>query len=190
MSGTGFDESAIAVVGMGCRLPGAPDIDAFWQVLAQGKDVISRFTKEELLAAGLSAKEIEAEGYVAAKGVLQDADCFDADFFGLAPSDAALMDPQQRVFIECAYSALEHAGYGNSGAAQVGVFGGSILSMYLLSHLWPNKPLLEQSGIFSVAVGNDPTFLATRTSYFLNLSGPSMSLGTACSTGVVAVHQA
>ncbi|MEP4038012.1 SDR family NAD(P)-dependent oxidoreductase [Pseudophaeobacter sp.] len=190
MSGSGFDESAIAVVGMGCRLPGAPDIDAFWQVLAQGKDVISRFTKEELIAAGLSAEEVEAESYVAAKGVLQDADCFDAEFFGLAPSDAALMDPQQRVFIECAYSALEHAGYGRAGAAQVGVFGGSILSMYLLSHLWPNKPLLDQSGIFSVAVGNDPTFLATRTSYFLNLSGPSMSLGTACSTGLVAVHQA
>ena len=190
MNGGDFDESAIAVVGMACRLPGAPDIDAFWQVLAQGKDVISRFTEEELIAAGLDPKTFQAESYVAAKGVLQDADCFDADFFGLAPSDAALMDPQQRVFIECAHSALEHAGYGADSPAQVGVFGGSILSMYLLSHLWPNKSLLDQSGIFSVAVGNDPTFLATRTSYFLNLSGPSMSLGTACSTGLVAVHQA
>lgn len=193
MSAADFDDSAIAVVGMACRLPGAPDVDAFWQVLAEGRDVISRFSPDELLAAGITAEEFQAEGYVAAKGVLQDADCFDADFFGLAPSDAALMDPQQRIFIECAYSALEHAGYGlpdADGAAQVGVFGGSILSMYLLSHLWPNKPLLDQSGVFSVAVGNDPTFLATRTSYFLNLSGPSMSLGTACSTGLVAVHQA
>ncbi|WP_281955801.1 type I polyketide synthase [Pseudophaeobacter arcticus] len=193
MSAIDFDDSAIAVVGMACRLPGAPDIDAFWELLAEGRDVISRFTPEELLAAGIPAEEFQAEGYVAAKGLLQDADCFDADFFGLAPSDAALMDPQQRVFIECAHSALEHAGYGAAGvagAAQVGVFGGSILSMYLLSHLWPNKPLLDQSGVFSVAVGNDPTFLATRTSYFLNLSGPSMSLGTACSTGLVAVHQA
>ena len=185
-----FDENAIAVVGMACRLPGAPDIDSFWQVLAQGRDVISRFTKEELIAAGIDPAELQAEGYVAAKGLLQDADCFDADFFGVPPSDAALMDPQQRVFIECAYSALEHAGYGAGAEAQVGVFGGSILSMYMLSHLWPNKPLLETSGLFSVAVGNDPTFLATRASYLLNLSGPSMSLGTACSTGLVAVHQA
>lgn len=190
LSAAGFDESAIAVVGMGCRLPGAPDIAAFWDLLAQGRDVISRFSAAELSAAGILPEEFCAEGYVAAKGVLQDADCFDAGFFGLAPSEAALMDPQQRVFIECAHSALEHAGYGTSEGAQVGVFGGSILSMYMLSHLWPNKQLLDSAGVFSVAVGNDPTFLATRASYLLNLTGPSMSLGTACSTGLVAVHQA
>ncbi|WP_083100525.1 beta-ketoacyl synthase N-terminal-like domain-containing protein [Pseudophaeobacter leonis] len=126
LSATAFDDSAIAVVGMACRLPGAPDIAAFWDLLAQGRDVISRFSAAELTAVGLTPDQYRAADYVPAKGVLQDADCFDAGFFGLAPSDAALMDPQQRVFIECAHSALEHAGYGGAPqGAQVGVFGGS-----------------------------------------------------------------
>ncbi len=195
-----FDEAAIAVIGLAARMPGAQDAEAFWRILEQGEDTITRFSKAELLAAGLSEQQISDPAYVPAKGVLQDADCFDAGYFGLSPADAALIDPQQRVFVECAHTALEHAGYGGAGyggagyggarEAVVGVFGGSILSMYLLSHLWPNTELMQQSGTFQTALGNDPTFLSTRVSYLLNLKGPSVSLGTACSTGLVAVHQA
>ena len=189
MSAAEFDDTAIAVIGMACRFPGAANIDAFWDVLAEGRDTITRFTDEELRAAGVPAEQLAQDTYVRAKGLLPDATCFDAEFFGIPRSDAALMDPQQRVFIECAHSALEHAGYSRT-KQQVGVFGGSILSMYLLSNIWPNTALRQQAGTFSIAVGNDPTFLATRTSYLLDLKGPSVSVGTACSTGLVAVHQA
>lgn len=186
-----FDEAAIAVIGMACRLPGAPDIDAFWNVLAEGRDAITRFTRNELIAAGIPEARIDSPGYVPAKGLLPEAACFDADFFGLSPTEAALMDPQQRAFVDCAFAALEHAGYGGTPPkGPVGVFGGSILSMYLLENLWPNRTLVQDAGTFQVAVGNDPTFLATRASYLLNLTGPSVSLGTACSTSLVAVHTA
>ncbi|TNF22208.1 MAG: SDR family oxidoreductase [Rhodobacteraceae bacterium] len=186
-----FDEAAIAVIGMACRLPGAPDIDAFWDVLAEGRDAITRFTRDELRAAGIPEARIDCPGYVPAKGLLPEADSFDADVFGLSPTEAALMDPQQRVFVDCAFAALEHAGHGGTPPqGPVGVFGGSILSMYLLENLWPNRALVKDAGTFQAAVGNDPTFLATRTSYLLNLTGPSVSLGTACSTSLVAVHVA
>lgn len=186
-----FDDAAIAVIGMACRLPGAPDIDAFWDLLAEGRDAITRFTRDELIAAGIPEARIDSPGYVPAKGLLPEADRFDADFFGLSPTEAALMDPQQRVFVDCAFAALEHAGYGGTPPhGPVGVFGGSILSMYLLDNLWPNRTLVQDAGTFQVAVGNDPTFLATRASYLLNLTGPSVSLGTACSTSLVAVHTA
>lgn len=186
-----FDEAAIAVIGMACRLPGAPDIDAFWNLLAEGRDAITRFSRDELIAAGIPEARIDCPGHVPAKGLLPEADRFDADFFGLSPTEAALMDPQQRVFVDCAFAALEHAGYGGTPPqGPVGVFGGSILSMYLLENLWPNRRLVQDAGTFQVAVGNDPTFLATRASYLLNLTGPSVSLGTACSTSLVAVHTA
>ncbi len=190
MSAHDFDEGAVAVIGLAARLPGAPDIDAFWRVLARGEDTITWFTNDELLDAGLDDDEVSDPAYVPAKGLLPHADCFDAGYFGLSPADAALMDPQQRVFVECAKTALDHAGYGAAPDRVVGVFGGSILSMYLLSHLWPNSEVMQRSGTFQVAVGNDPTFLATRVSYLLDLKGPSVSVGTACSTGLVAVHQA
>lgn len=190
MSEPQFNADAIAVIGLAARMPGAADVDAFWRNLAEGRDTISRFDREQLLAAGLDPAQLDDPAYVPAKGLLPDADCFDADYFGLSPADAALMDPQQRVFVECAHAALEHAGYGGGRGGAVGVFGGSILSMYLLSHLWPNRELMERSGAFQVAVGNDPTFLATRVAYLLDLKGPALSLGTACSTGLVAVHQA
>jgi acyl transferase domain-containing protein len=182
---------AIAVIGLGCRFPGADSAEAFWQLLSAGKEAITRFTDAELEAAGVDQAAIGQPGYVPAKGVLDQADAFDAAFFGFSPYEAALMDPQQRVFIECAWMALEDAGYDPKNfRGPIGIFAGSILSTYLLRNLWPNRRLVEEAGVFQIAVGNDPTFLATRASYLLDLKGPSISVGTACSTSLVAVHLA
>ncbi len=181
---------AIAIIGMACRFPGADSPEQFWRNLRAGVESIELFTTEQLLAAGVPREQFEQPGYIAAKASISDPRCFDADFFGFSPREAALMDPQQRVFLECAWAALEHAGYTPETAERVGVFAGSILSTYLLTNLWPNRELIAGAGNFQTAVGNDPTFLATSTSYQLDLSGPSLSLGTACSTSLVAVHVA
>jgi phthiocerol/phenolphthiocerol synthesis type-I polyketide synthase E len=181
----------IAVIGMSCRFPGASTIDAFWRNLRSGTESITFFSDEELAAAGVDVKQLRGATFVPAKGVLEAADGFDASFFGMSPREAALMDPQQRVFLETAWSALEHAGYDSHAyRGPIGVFAGSILSIYLLRNLWPNRNLIAAAGNFQSAIGNDPTFLATRTSYQLDLGGPSVSVGTACSTSLVAVHLA
>jgi acyl transferase domain-containing protein/acyl carrier protein len=182
---------SVAVIGMACRFPGAPSVDAFWRNLRDGVESIHFFTPEELQAAGVTTGELSDPRFVAAKGVLEDADGFDAAFFGFSPREAALMDPQQRVFLETAWSALEDAGYDSKKyAGPIGVFAGSILSIYLVRNLWPNRETMSVAGNFQVALGNDPTFLATSTSYQLDLRGPSVSVGTACSTSLVAVHLA
>jgi acyl transferase domain-containing protein len=181
----------IAVVGMACRFPGADSPQAFWELLSDGREAITRFSEAELEAAGIDRATSGQPGYVGAKGVVDQVDGLDAAFFGFSPFEAALMDPQQRIFLECAWMAFEDAGYEpRYYPGSVGVFAGSILSSYLLRNLWPNAKLVEDSGIFQVALGNDPTFLATRTSYLLDLKGPSISVGTACSTSLAAVHLA
>ena len=185
------DSGAIAIIGMGCRLPGADTPDQFWRNLLNGVESIQRLSAEELSAAGVTPEESSQPNYVPAKGLIDRADSFDAAFFGFSPRDAALMDPQQRVFLECAWSALEDAGYdGNNYPGPISVFAGSILSVYLLKNLWPNRKLMSGAGSFQTAVGNDVTFLASRTAYQLGLRGASISVGTACSTSLVAVHLA
>jgi acyl transferase domain-containing protein/acyl carrier protein len=178
----------IAVIGLACRFPGAPSADEFWRNLRDGVESITFFTDDELRAAGADPS---TPRFVGAKGVLDQADCFDAGFFGVSPREAALMDPQQRIFLETAWTALEDAGYDSRNyPGSIGVFAGSILSIYLVRNLWPNADIVRAAGTFQTAVGNDPTFLATSTSYHLDLRGPSMSVGTACSTSLVAVHLA
>lgn len=186
-----LDPGAIAVIGMACRFPGAETPDAFWNNLRDGVESITFFTEAELRAAGVDPKLINDPAYVPAKGVLEQADCFDAGFFGFSPREAALMDPQQRVFLECAWSAIEDAGYDpRSYPGAISVFAGGILSVYLVTNLWPNREVAATAGNFQMAVGNDSTFLATSTSYHLDLKGPSVSVGSACSTSLLAVHLA
>ncbi|WP_404337323.1 SDR family NAD(P)-dependent oxidoreductase [Sphingomonas sp. MMS12-HWE2-04] len=190
-AGEACPDDAIAIIGAACRFPGADSPEALWQIVRDGRDAITRFTDEQLAAAGVDAATLADPAYVRAKGMVAEADGFDAALFGLSPFEAALMDPQQRLFVECAWMALEDAAVDPArfdGA--VGMFAGSILSTYLLRNLWPNRALAQQAGSFQLAVGNDPTFLATRTSYLLGLTGPSTSVGTACSTGLTAVHLA
>jgi acyl transferase domain-containing protein len=191
VTGTTLPSGAIAVIGLACRFPGANSVDEFWRNLRAGVEAITFFSADELEAAGLHRRIISDANYVAAKGVLAEADCFDAGFFGLSPREAELMDPQQRVFLECAWTALEHAGYvPHAYPGAIGVFAGSILSSYLLQNVWPNRSAVETAGTFQTALGNDPTFLATRASYLFDLRGPSVSVGTACSTSLMAVHLA
>jgi phthiocerol/phenolphthiocerol synthesis type-I polyketide synthase E len=185
------DSNSVAVVGLACRLPGANSPAEFWLNLREGVESISLFSEEELAAAGVEPAQFREGGYVAAKGLLEGADCFDAGFFGFSPREASLMDPQQRVFLECAWAALEDAGYDCRGyEGEVGVYAGGILSTYLLRNLWPNRRLVSAAGTFQTAVGNDMTFLASRAAYQLNLRGPSVTVGTACSTSLVAIHLA
>lgn len=176
---------------MACRVPGADSLDEFWRNLQSGAESISVISEAELREAGVPSNVSQAPGYVPAKGVVRDADCFDAAFFRFSPREAALMDPQQRVFLECAWSALEDAGCdARQYAGAIGVFAGSILSSYLLMNVWPHRKIVQEAGVFQTALGNDPTFLASRVAYQLDLGGASVSVGTACSTSLVAVHLA
>jgi len=182
---------SIAVIGMAGRFPGAPDLDAFEANLSQGIESIRHFSSEELVAAGIAPELIARPDYVRAAPTLDDFDCFDAEFFGFSARDAELTDPQHRIFLQVAHSALEHAGYGSvDGERNIGVFGGSgsVMGSYLIGDR-VNENLI---GFIASRehIGNDKDHLCTRVSHRLNLRGPSVTVQTACSTSLVAVHMA
>jgi phthiocerol/phenolphthiocerol synthesis type-I polyketide synthase E len=181
----------IAVIGVALRVPGAADADEFWRNLRDGVGAIVSFTDDEVLASGVDPALVNDPKYVKAGPVLDDIDQFDASFFGYTPREAEIMDPQQRLFLECAWQALEDAGCAADPASgRVGVFAGSGLSGYLLHHLLPNASLMKAIGEYQIVLANDKDYLATRTSYKLNLTGPSLNVNTGCSTSLVAVHLA
>ncbi|MBC7840749.1 MAG: SDR family NAD(P)-dependent oxidoreductase [Gemmatimonadaceae bacterium] len=182
---------AIAIVGMSGRFPGAPTLRQFWENLRNGVESLDTFTAAELDAAGINASIRALPGWVSRGTVLEDADCFDATFFGYAPREAQIIDPQQRVFLECAWEALEDAGYaGEPDGRTIAIYAGSSLNSYVVTQLLPNRDLLESVGGYQLMLGNDKDFLTTRASYKLDLHGPSMSIQTACSTSLVAVQVA
>ncbi|MGB8321836.1 MAG: SDR family NAD(P)-dependent oxidoreductase [Candidatus Acidiferrum sp.] len=184
--------SAIAVVGMAGRFPGARNLTEFWRNLRNGVEVIRPFSDAELLAAGVSHEELENPEYVKSGVLLEDVDRFDAAFFGFSPRDASIMDPQHRLFLECAWEALENAGHvPGEFAGSIGVYAGSGMNAYMIHNLLTNAVLVESAGLFLIRqTGNDKDVLATRVSYELNLQGPSINVQTACSTSLVAVHLA
>ncbi len=180
----------IAIVGMAGRFPGARDLTELWQNLRHGREAVRFPGPEEMLARGLDAARLADPGWVKAVSQMDDYDCFDDLFFGVNPREAELMDPQHRVLLECAWEALESAGYDPQQiAGRVGVWAGATLSTYLLFHLVGN-PLAAGADPLQVVLGNAPDTLATRISYKLNLRGPSHSVQCACSTSLVAVHAA
>ncbi|HEX9670007.1 MAG TPA: amino acid adenylation domain-containing protein, partial [Thermoanaerobaculia bacterium] len=180
----------IAVVGMAGRFPGAPDLERFWQNLRGGVESIRVFSDEELVAAGLDPAFLADPRLVKARGALDGADLFDAAFFDYPPREAQLLDPQQRLFLECAWEALEDAGYGAEGRrGRVGVFGGVTENTYVHG-LLANADLLRTVGRQAISIANNHDYLPTRVSYKLNLRGPSINVQTACSTSLVAVHLA
>lgn len=180
----------IAIIGMAGRFPDADDLDAFWKNIAAGHEALRQFGDEELLAAGVSRQLLDAPGYVKSGVVLDGIDQFDAGFFGFTPREAEVLDPQQRLLFECAVEALERAGYGDHARPRpVGVFVGQSESLYFINHLLNRPELFDSLGV-GVLHANSKEYTATRLSYKLNLSGPSISVGTACSTSLVAVHQA
>lgn len=185
----GERDTAIAIVGMAGRFPGARDVETFWRNLAAGEEAIRRFSAEELRAAGIAEEQVSNPSYVPARGLLDDVDLFDAAYFNYPPREAELLDPQQRLFLECAHEALDSAGYyPKRFAGLIGVYAGSAASTYLFNLL--SRPDRLAGGTLPMQLGNDKDFLATRTSYKLDLRGPSINVQTACSTSLVAVHEA
>ncbi|MFY1831620.1 SDR family NAD(P)-dependent oxidoreductase [Myxococcus fulvus] len=186
--------SAVAIIGMAGRFPGCADIASFWRALKAGTETLTFFTDEELRARGVPPASLASPHYVRAKGVLAGAELFDASFFGFSPREAELTDPQQRVFLEVAWSALEHAGYtSETHAGTVGVYAGAGWPSYLLFNLATHPHLLGPETGHQVLLGNDKDNLATRVSFKLDLKGPSLTLQTGCSTSLVATavaHQA
>ncbi|MDQ3804073.1 MAG: SDR family oxidoreductase [Acidobacteriota bacterium] len=185
------DDSGIAIIGMSGRFPGAANVEAFWANLRDGVESVKFFSDEELARRGVDEKVLRHPNYVKAGVELEGIGHFDASFFGYSPREAELMDPQHRLFLECAWEALESAGYSPDGdTGVVGVFAGSGSPSYLLQNILPNREVTEAAGGFQLGLGNGPDFLATRVSYKLNLKGPSYTVQSACSTSLVAVHQA
>src|SRR5689334_5978526 len=182
----------IAIIGMAGRFPGAESVEEFWANLIAGRESLSFFTDAELLESGLNPAELKRRGrYVPARGLLKDADCFDAAFFGVHPKEAEVMDPQQRLFLEICWAALERAGYApNQTTCAVGVFGGATFNTYYLHALHQRPELIELIGPELVMFGNKKDYLATRVAYKFGLRGPAVNVSTACSTSLVAVAQA
>jgi amino acid adenylation domain-containing protein len=181
----------IAIIGLAGRFPQAADIEQFWRNIADGVESIEFFTAREMIAFGVPSQIALDPTYVPAVSRLADVELFDADFFGYSPREAELIDPQQRVFLECAWEALENAGYvPETYPGAIGVYAGSSINTYFLFNVVPNQEVLARVGFYQAILGNEAAFLTTRASHRLNLRGPSVNVNTACSTSLVATHMA
>lgn len=195
MSGV-LPESAVAIIGMAGRFPGADDVAAFWRNIRAGVSSIIHFSPEELEDAFSEATR-DCATFVPARAILRDVDRFDAEFFGMRPREAALTDPQHRLLLECAWSALEDGGYDPSRySGAIGVFAGCSMNTYLLTNVLADRAAAEsfasdfQVGSYDTLMGAMSDTLATRLAYKLNLRGPAMTVQSACSTSLLAVAQA
>ncbi|MEK6675437.1 MAG: SDR family NAD(P)-dependent oxidoreductase [Planctomycetota bacterium] len=182
----------IAIVGMAARVPGARNVRELWRNIRDGVESVRAFTDEELLAQGVTADHIQSSRYVKSGAVLEEMEGFDAEFFGFSPKEAAIMDPQHRHFLECAWEALEDSGHPpETFQGPIAVYAGCGMGAYFIYNLLSNPDLVESVGLFLLRhTGNDKDFLATRVSYLFNLTGPSINVQTACSTSMVATHMA
>ncbi|MBD1581824.1 non-ribosomal peptide synthetase/type I polyketide synthase [Pseudoalteromonas sp. S16_S37] len=180
----------IAIIGMSGRFPGAKDVEQFWQNISQGVESIQHYDEQQLQALGFSSQVLNNPNFVKSGYVLEGIEEFDANYFGYSPREAELLDPQQRLLLECSTEALELSGYGDdSQYRNVGVYVGIAESNYLLNNIMPNPEVMAGTGK-STFFGNSSGFASTLISYKLNLTGPSINVLTACSTSLVAVHQA
>jgi acyl transferase domain-containing protein/thioesterase domain-containing protein/NAD(P)-dependent dehydrogenase (short-subunit alcohol dehydrogenase family)/acyl carrier protein len=185
-------DNDIAIIGMALRVPGARNTAEFWGNLRGGVESIRTVAPEELIQAGESPERIRRKNYVPRTADLPDMEMFDADFFGLSQKEAAIMDPQHRHFLECAWEAMEDACRPPEGVeGPVGVFAGCGMGSYFYFNVCSHRNLVDQVGMFLLRhTGNDKDFLSTRASYAFDLRGPSINVQTACSTSLVAVHYA
>lgn len=190
--GSGPAEDGIAIVGIGLHFPGARGPTQFWSNLRAGVESVRQLSDEELTARGVPARLLRDPHYVKRAPVLEGIDRFDAGFFGFSPKDAAILDPQHRQFLEICWEALEDAGHvPTTFKGPIGVYAGCGMGAYFAFNILTNPALVESTGLFLLRhTGNDKDFLTTRVSYCLNLTGPSVNVQTACSTSLVAVHQA
>ncbi|HSF43554.1 MAG TPA: beta-ketoacyl synthase N-terminal-like domain-containing protein, partial [Thermoanaerobaculia bacterium] len=184
-------EGSIAIVGLAGRFPGAPDAARFWENLRDGVESVRFLSDEEALALGVPPEALADPDFVKAVSQPDDVDRFDALFFGISHREAELLDPQQRIFLETAWEALENAGHepGRSGGV-IGVFAGSTTSTYLIFNLLADPVLARSGDPLQLLIGNIGDTLATRVSYKLDLKGPSYTVQSACSSSLVAVHNA
>jgi phthiocerol/phenolphthiocerol synthesis type-I polyketide synthase E len=181
----------IAIIGLACRVPGARDATEFWRNLTDGTESIRLSTLEEQAAFGVPAHRRSDPNFVPAVAVLDDFEYFDAGFFGMSAREAELRDPQHRLFLELAHTALDDSGYDPARyPGDIGVYAGSGEDAYQWRHTRRNPRVFAASGPVGVAVSSHPDYVATFTSYKLNLTGPSLTLHTACSTSLVALHLA
>ena len=185
---------SVAIIGIAGRFPGAKNIKIFWDNLCDGIESIDFFDTTEL--SSNNPDWLDNPNYVKAGGVLDDIEYFDANFFSYSPKEAEIIDPQQRIFLECAWEALEDAGYNpQSYPGCVAVYAGAGMNTYFINNVYPhlhahNRSFLETMADVQLTMGQEKDFLPTRVSYKLNLTGSSINIQTACSTSLVAVHQA
>jgi acyl transferase domain-containing protein len=178
----------IAIIGMACRFPGANNIHEYWENLTKGIETISTFTDKELIDSGVPLELLNDPRYVKSTGALENIEMFDASFFDLTPREADITDPQHRLFLECAWEAMENAGCDFKTCRQrVGIYAGCGFNTYLLKNLLPNSDLIKSMGVDQIIICNDKDFLATKVSYKLGAKGPSINVQSACSTSLVAV---
>lgn len=197
----GAQSGDIAVIGIACRFPGAHGPEAFWRVLEEGVETLTFFTPADAIAAGVPFERAHDPAQVNVAPVLDDVEGCDLDFWKYAKREAELLDPQQRVFLETAWEAFEDAGYVPGAAlGKVGVYASAATNTYLQNNVYANRAWVAENGGslltvnsvpgFNVMVANDKDYLPTRVSYKLDLIGPSMGIQTACSSTLVAVHEA
>lgn len=183
----------IAVIGMAGRFPGAENVDALWRNICGGVEAVSTFSDQVLRERGVSEEALRDPAYVKAGVVLEGMDQFDAAFFGYSPREAEQLDPQHRLFLETAWQAFEHAGHAGADRSKlVGTYAGCGTNVYLLRHLLPRTDLSpdDVSSLLGLINGNDKDSFATRVAYKFDLRGPALTVQTACSTSLVAVHLA
>ncbi|WP_067720818.1 beta-ketoacyl synthase N-terminal-like domain-containing protein [Nocardia yamanashiensis] len=186
-----FPNQPIAIIGMATRLPDAPDHKTLWRNLLAGVESVRRFDRDELLAAGVPAALADNPQYVPAGTELAGIDQFDAGFFGFTPYEAKITDPQHRVLLQTAWEALEDAAIVASGnSARIGVFAATTLSTYLLNNIQRNARYRVEDLNYPILIGNDKDFLATRIAFKLGLRGAAVTVQSACSSSMVAIHQA
>ncbi|MDP3980440.1 MAG: amino acid adenylation domain-containing protein, partial [Chlamydiota bacterium] len=184
------NQENIAIIGMSGRFPGASHINALWKNLCEAKET-TRFFSDHEIDSNIPKSIRNDPNYVRARGILENADLFDAEFFNFNPKEAKILDPQQRVFLELSWEALENAGYTpDSFPGLIGVFAGMANNTYFFENISSRSDFIEAVGSFQIMLANEKDYIATRVAHKLNLTGPAISIHTACSTSLVAVCQA
>lgn len=191
MDDVSMSANGIAIIGLAGRFPGANDVDAFWENLVNGVESSTRLDDGTLRREGVPQRLIDDPDFVKVSYVVEGAENFDAELFQFTPREAEITDPQHRMLLECCYEALDHAGYSSEDySGHIGVYAGVGSMSYFVRNLSANPELLESVGPLRVSIGNEKSFATTMVSYKLNLRGPSVNVDTACSTSLVAIHQA
>ncbi len=172
-------DNGIAIIAMNCRFPGIKNTDQLWEILEKGKEAIK------------PSGQTQAPGdtFIPLKTELEGSDLFDADFFGFNELDAQITDPQQRIFLECAWEVMEKAGYNPlTYKGLIGIYAGVSTSTYLIANLLSNGELINSISELQIMIGNDKDHLTSQVAYKMDLKGPCATIQSACSSSLTAVH--